>query len=223
MIIDSIFNKKGWKIMLQQKTALEKLMDERKSVRKYEPGVTIPREQIQHILEQATSAPSSSNLQPWRFLVIDDQEQKKELRFAGFNQAQIETSSAIIAVLGDNEMYKNAKQINDLNVELGYMPRDIADMMIANSESAYSNFSEIERTNIAHLDAGLISMQVVLLAKDMGYDTVIMGGFDKAAFAKKYELPANELPMILIAIGKPAMPARNSSRLPFEQVIRFSN
>ncbi|MEK4520787.1 nitroreductase family protein [Psychrobacillus sp. FSL W7-1493] len=209
--------------MLQQKTALEKLMDERKSVRKYEPSVTIPRETIQHILEQATSAPSSSNLQPWRFLVIDDQEQKKELRIAGFNQAQIETSSAIIAVIGDNEMYKNAKQINDLNVELGYMPRDIADMMISNSESAYSNFSDIERTNIAHLDVGLISMQIVLLAKDMGYETVIMGGFDKVAFAKKYELPANELPMILIAIGKAAEPARNSSRLPFEQIIRFSS
>ena len=209
--------------MLQQKTALEKLMDERKSVRKYEPSVTIPRETIQHILEQATSAPSSSNLQPWRFLVIDDQEQKKELRIAGFNQAQIETSSAIIAVLGDNEMYKNAKQINDLNVELGYMPRDIADMMISNSESAYSNFSDIERTNIAHLDVGLISMQIVLLAKDKGYETVIMGGFDKVAFAKKYELPANELPMVLIAIGKAAAPARNSSRLPFEQIIRFSN
>ena len=209
--------------MIQQKTALEKLMDERKSVRKYEPGVTIPREQIQHILEQATSAPSSSNLQPWSFLVIDDPEQKKELRIAGFNQEQIETSSAIIAVVGNNEMHKNAKQINDLNVELGYMPRDIADMMIANSEAGYSNFSEIERTNIAHLDAGLITMQVVLLAKDMGYDTVIMGGFDKAAFAQKYELTANEIPMVLIAIGKAAMPARNSSRLPFEQIIRFSS
>ena len=65
-------------------------------------------------------------------------------------------------------------------------------------------------------------MQIVLLAKDMGYETVIMGGFDKVAFAKKYELPANELPMVLIAIGKAAAPARNSSRLPFEQIIRFS-
>ena len=136
--------------MSQQKTALEKLMDERKSVRKYEPGVTIPREQIQHILEQATSAPSSSNLQPWRFLVIDDQEQKKELRIAGFNQEQIETSSAIIAVLGDNEMYKNAKQINDLNVELGYMPRDIADMMIANSESYIAIFLKLNE-QILHI------------------------------------------------------------------------
>ena len=209
--------------MLQQKSALEKLMEERKSVRKYEPGVAIPRKTIQHILQQATSAPSSSNLQPWRFLVIDDAEQKKELRIAGFNQEQIETSSAIIAVIGDIEMYKNAKQINDLNVELGYMPREIADMMISNSETAYSSFSDAERSNIAHLDSGLISMQIVLLAKDMGYDTVIMGGFDKAAFAKKYELPANEVPMILIAIGKAAMPARNSSRLPFEQIIRFSS
>lgn len=209
--------------MLQQKSALEKLMEERKSVRKYEPGVAIPRETIQHILQQATTAPSSSNLQPWRFLVIDDAEQQKELRIAGFNQEQIETSSAIIAVIGDIEMYKNAKQINDLNVELGYMPREIADMMISNSETAYSSFSDAERSNIAHLDSGLISMQIVLLAKDMGYDTVIMGGFDKAAFAKRYELPANEVPMILIAIGKAAMPARNSSRLPFEQIIRFSS
>lgn len=209
--------------MLQQKSALEKLMEERKSVRKYVPGVAIPRETIQHILQQATTAPSSSNLQPWRFLVIDDPEQKKELRIAGFNQEQIETSSAIIAVIGDIEMYKNAKQINDLNVELGYMPREIADMMISNSEAAYSSFSDAERSNIAHLDSGLISMQIVLLAKDMGYDTVIMGGFDKAAFAKKYELPANEQPMILIAIGKAAMPARNSSRLPLDQIIRFTS
>lgn len=145
------------------------------------------------------------------------------MRIAGFNQEQIETSSAIIAVIGDIEMYKNAKQINDLNVELDYMPREIADMMISNSEASYSNFSDAERSNIAHLDSGLISMQIVLLAKDMGYDTVIMGGFDKAAFAKRYELPANEVPMILIAIGKAAMPARNSSRLPFDQIIRFSS
>lgn len=64
--------------MLQQKSALEKLMEERKSVRKYVPGVAIPRETIQHILQQATTAPSSSNLQPWRFLVIDDPESRKK-------------------------------------------------------------------------------------------------------------------------------------------------
>ncbi|MBS7345415.1 MAG: nitroreductase family protein [Caryophanon sp.] len=209
--------------MLQQQTALEKLMEERKSVRKYEAGVTIPRDTITHLLQQATSAPSSSNLQPWRFLVIDDAAQKQALRIMGFNQDQIETASAIIAVIGDIEMYKNARQINDLNVELGYMPRDIADMMIDNSEKMYSAASDEARSNIAHFDAGLITMQITLLAKDMGYDTVIMGGFDKDAFAKTYELPTNEQPIVLIAIGKAAAPARNSSRLPLEQIMTFSS
>ncbi len=59
-------------------------------------------------------------------------------------------------------MYKNAKHIYDFNVELDYKPRDIADMMIANSESNYGSFTDAVRSNIAHLDIGLISMQGVL-------------------------------------------------------------
>lgn len=209
--------------MIKEQTSLEKLMQERKSVRKYDPNFKIERAELEHILQQATSAPSSSNLQPWRFLVIDDDQQKKELRIAGFNQAQIETSSAIIAVIGDKKMYENTQQIYDANVEKGYMPRDIADMMISNSYSMYSSLPDATLSTIAHFDAGLITMQVVLLAKERGLDTVIMGGFDKEGFATKYNLPENELPIVLIAIGKAVAPARETSRLPFDQVIRFSN
>ena len=208
--------------MQQTKTSLEQLMEDRTSVRKYEPGVVIPREQLQHILEQATSAPSSSNMQPWRFLVIDDPKQKKELRAIAKDQEQVETSSAIIAVLGDVKMYENAQQIYDANAEKGYMPRELADLMIKNSLYLYGSAPEDVLKNIVHFDTGLISMQIMLLAKDMGYDTVTMGGFDKAKFAEKYALPANEIPIVLIAIGKAAAPAYGSSRLPFEQVIRFS-
>ena len=208
--------------MRQTKTSLEQLMEDRTSVRKYEPGVVIPREQLQHILEQATSAPSSSNMQPWRFLVIDDPKQKKELRVIAKDQEQVETSSAIIAVLGDVKMYENAQQIYDANAEKGYMPHELADLMIKNSLYLYGNAPEDVLKNIVHFDTGLISMQIMLLAKDMGYDTVSMGGFDKAKFAEKYALPANEIPIVLIAIGKAAAPAYGSSRLPFEQVIRFS-
>ena len=47
---------------------------ERHSVRQYDPSVKIPREEMEEILKDAILAPSSSNLQPWRFLVIDDAE-----------------------------------------------------------------------------------------------------------------------------------------------------
>ena len=57
-----------------------KVMKERKSVRVYDPNFKIATEEIKELLTMATSAPSSSNLQAWNFIVIQDQEVKKELR-----------------------------------------------------------------------------------------------------------------------------------------------
>ena len=203
------------------KSTLNKVMHERKSVRKYDPQFKIPQSQLEELLMEASSAPSSSNLQPWRFLVIQDEAIKKELRTIAFNQEQVETSSAIIAVLGDIEMYKNVEEVNNQNFELGYMDEATKNMMIENSLKLYSNLPEEVLTNIATFDAGLISMQIMLLAKDMGYDTVPMGGFDKNAFAKRFELPDHIKPILLIAIGKAAVPAHNSSRLPLEKIAKF--
>ncbi|WP_342559848.1 nitroreductase family protein [Psychrobacillus sp. FSL W7-1457] len=207
--------------MQKTHTTIDQLIHERKSVRKYKENVVIPHEDLQTLLQKAITAPSSSNMQPWRFIVIEDQQVKKELRPIANNQEQVETSSAIIAVLGDLEMYKNAENIYDTNFEKGYMSREIASFMIESSLSLYGNLPEEVMKNIVHFDAGLISMQIMLLAKDMGYDTVPMGGFDKVKFAEKFNLPQNEIPILLIAIGKAAAPAYGSSRLPLEQIVRY--
>lgn len=202
-------------------TSTKQLMHDRKSVRKYKQGVTIPKEVLMQLLQDATSAPSSSNTQPWRFLVIQDQEVKEELRAIANNQEQIETSSAVIAVLADVEMYKRAEEIYNANFEQGFMPREIADMMIENTLKLYGGLPAEVLKNIVHFDAGLISMQIMLLAKELGYDTVTMGGFNKAQFAEKFELPQNEIPVVLIAIGEAAEPARNTSRIPAEKITKF--
>ena len=207
--------------MQKTHTTIDQLIHERKSVRKYKENVVIPHEDLQTLLQKAITAPSSSNMQPWRFLVIEDQQVKKELRPIANNQEQVETSSAIIAVLGDLEMYKNTEKIYNTNFEKGYMSREIANFMIESSLSLYGNLPEEVMKNIVHFDAGLISMQIMLLAKDMGYDTVPMGGFDKVKFAEKFNLPQNEIPILLIAIGEAAAPAYGSSRLPLEQIVRY--
>ncbi|KMY51357.1 nitroreductase family protein [Peribacillus loiseleuriae] len=197
------------------------VMNERKSVRVYDPSFQITRAEIEDMLKQATTAPSSSNLQPWNFLVIQDQDVKKELRAIAFNQAQVETSSAIIAVLGNSEMYKNVEQVYTQNVAEGHMDESVKETMIANTNALYPNAPKETRMNIATFDAGLVSMQLMLIAKDKGYDTVPMGGFDKAKFAERFELPEHIFPIVLIALGKAATPAHGSSRLPLEEVARF--
>ncbi len=203
------------------KSYLNKVMHERKSVRKYDANYKIPQAELEDILVEATTAPSSSNLQPWRFLVIQDDAVKKELRAIANNQEQVETASAIIAVLGDTEMYQNVEEVYTKNFELGYMNEETKNMMIENSLKLYPNLPKEVLKNIATFDAGLISMQIMLLAKDMGYDTVTMGGFNKEAFAKHFELTENLVPIVLIAIGKAAAPAYGSSRLALNDIAKF--
>lgn len=197
------------------------IMHERKSVRRYEPTFKMTQAQLEEIINEATSAPSSSNLQPWRFLVIQDEETKKELRTIANNQEQIETSSAVIAVLGDTEMYKNVEKIYTQNVAEGHMDDTLKDLTISNTHRLYPSMPLAVRQNIASFDAGLISMQLMLIAKEKGFDTVTMGGFDKVKFAERFELPENQFPIVLIAIGKAAAPAYGSSRLPLEDIARF--
>jgi len=203
------------------KSYLNKVMHERKSVRKYDANYKIPQAELKELLTEATTAPSSSNLQPWRFLVIQDATVKKELRQIANNQEQIETASAIIAVLGDTEMYKNDEEIYTKNFEQGYMDEATKNSMIENSLKLYPNLPKEILKNIATFDAGLISMQIMLLAKDMGYDTVTMGGFNKEAFAKHFELADHLVPIVLIAIGKAAVPAYGSSRLALKDIVKF--
>ncbi|MFE3577509.1 nitroreductase family protein [Lysinibacillus sp. NPDC059133] len=203
-------------------TPVKQIMHERKSVRKYNANATISRETIMQLLQNATSSPSSSNMQPWRFIVIDDKEIQKNINIFSFNQEQIETASAIIAVIGDTEMYLNAEEIYAENVELGYMPEEIASKLAQDSLAMYGALPKEALLNIVHFDAGLISMQIMLLAKEMGYDTVAMGGFDKSKFAEYMELPPNEVPILLLAIGEAAGPAYGSSRLPIERLVRFN-
>lgn len=202
-------------------TNLSEVIHERKSVRKFDPSYKISKEEIAEMLIDATQAPSSSNLQPWRFLIIQDQETKKKIKEFSFNQQQLETASAIIAVIGDTEMYHNIDEIYQSNFEAGNVDKASMEIQIQNAKSLYPNSPVEARLNIAAFDAGLISMQLMLIAKAKGYDTVPMGGFDKQQFAKQFELESRYVPLVLIALGKAAAPAYGSTRLPLEKIATF--
>lgn len=202
-------------------TPLSEVIHARKSVRKFDPEYAIPQEKIEEMLQEATLAPSSSNLQPWRFIVIQDDEAKKKIKEFSFNQEQMETSSAIIAVIGDTEMYHNIEEIYLSNLKAGNIDEEHVKIQIDNAKALYPNAPKDARLTIAAFDAGLVSMQFMLIAKAQGYDTVPMGGFDKAQFAKEFNLDDRYAPLVLIALGKAAAPAYGSTRLPLKSITSF--
>lgn len=200
---------------------IDQVIQQRKAVRVYDPNFTITKEEIESLLSLASRAPSANNLQPWRVIVIRNKELQKELRAIGNNQVQIEEASAVIAILGDIEAHKNAEKIFGQNVEEGHVTQEIANQYIQRTLTYYPNIPEETRKQLAAYDVGAFAMQFSLLAKDRGYDTVTMGGFDKEQFAKRFALPKNIFPLTLIAIGKAFAPAFGTSRMTIDEFTTF--
>lgn len=194
------------------------LMNERHSVRSYDPTIKISREEMTEMLELSATAPSSSNLQPWRFLVIDDADLKQRLLPIANNQQQVIEASAVIAVLGDLRSFEQADAIYSKAVEGGFMTEEIKQGFVDRLQKTYGGIPPERLHLINTFDAGLITMQLMLVAKAKGYDTVPMGGYNAEKFQEAFELPETLKPILLLAIGKAAKPAHSTPRLSVDQM-----
>lgn len=202
--------------------AFADLIEARRSVRHYDASYQIPKDELKAILADAVRAPSSSNMQPWRFLVIDDEAQKQKLLPIANNQQQIVDASATIAVLGDLESYKFAEEIYGRAAAEGFMPEDVAKRFAENSVKLYGSLPKDIATKIVATDGGLVSMQLMLAAKARGYDTVPMGGYNAAKFVEAFGISERYVPIMLIAVGKAATPGRPTTRLTVDEVTSWN-
>ncbi|MGR3762809.1 nitroreductase family protein [Rossellomorea sp. NS-SX7] len=198
----------------------QEIITGRRSIRNYDPTVKISKEEMTEILEEATLAPSSVNLQPWRFLVIDSPEGKETLApLAKFNQTQVKTSAAVIAVFVDMNSLDFADEIYDEAVRKGYMPADVRDKQLPSIKGLLEAMPKEQFKEMNLIDAGLVSMQLMLAARAHGYDTNPIGGYEKDQIAEAYGMDKERYyPVMLISIGKAADEGYKSVRLPVEKI-----
>ncbi len=201
----------------------KELIASRHSVRLYDPTVKISREEMTEMLEEATMAPSSVNLQPWRFLVIDSPEGKTMLEeLAPGNTRQVTTSSAVIAVFADMNAFDNAEFIMSTDVEKGFMPQEIKEQIMANYTALFGRMPAQAFREMILIDGGLVSMQLMLSAQAHGYDTNPIGGYDKSRIAEAFGMEKERyVPVMLISIGKSAQDPRITSRLPIDRIAEW--
>ncbi|KWX76628.1 NAD(P)H nitroreductase [Paenibacillus riograndensis] len=195
----------------------------RRSIRKYDPSVKISKAEMTEILTEATLAPSSVNMQPWRFLVIESAEGKAKLApLAKFNQQQVETSAAVIAVFVDMNNFDYAEEIYGTAVERGLMPAEVKERQLAALGAHFANLpADVNRETIM-IDGGLVSMQLMLAARAHGYDTNPIGGFEKDQIAEVFGMDKERyIPVMLISIGKAAEAGYASVRLPIDTIAQW--
>ncbi|MDQ1911481.1 nitroreductase family protein [Paenibacillus sp. GD4] len=185
---------------------------ERHSVRQYQKGVTIPEAELNELFELAGLAPSSWNLQHWRYLVVQDQANKEKLLPLSFGQQQVVDASVVVIVLGDLQANLVAEEV------FAGAPAEIKERMVQQINGAYASNPQVARDE-AIRNASLGAMQLMLAAKAKGYDSVPMGGFDPAGVVKEFGIPERYIPVMLLPIGKAQTPGRATERFPLDKIV----
>ena len=194
----------------------------RRSVRDFMPDVEIPKEELMAIIEEAMFAPNSTNLNSWRFLIVTEKEQKEALYEVSMQQPAVKGAAAAIILLGDLTAYTvaNADEISAKAVAQGTMTEEIR-QGINENVSWYYDVSEEQKREWLMLDQGLVAMQLMLSAKDRGYDTVAMSGFKTEAVRKLFNIEDHLVNGLIIPIGKAQTPGFETVRRDVSEVVTW--
>jgi nitroreductase len=79
------------------------VLEDRHSVREFDPGVDVPAKVVERLLQAAIRAPSAGNRQPWHFYVVRDPALRQGLVEAAHGQEFIAQAPVAIVVCADAE------------------------------------------------------------------------------------------------------------------------
>lgn len=195
----------------------------RKSIRLYDENFKISQEEMLEMIQEATTTPSSVNMQPWRFVVVESEEAKAKLKpLIRFNTRQNDTSSAMVLIFGDMQCYEHGEEIYNAAVEQGKMSAEVRDQQLAAIIPYYKNFSKEQMNDVVKIDSSLAAMQFMLVARAHGYDTNPIGGFEADQLAEVVDLDKERyVPVMILSIGKAMEKGYESVRFAPEKITNF--
>jgi nitroreductase len=180
-------------------------------------GEKIPKEKVNQLLEIIRNAPSSSNFQPWKIMVIEDQATKEKLAPAAYNQKQITTCSHLLVFCVDTDLKGKIALVEKAMAKNGASPEAIKGFI------DYLNGHEAKMTPEKRLPWAQRQLYLALGnalngAKSLGFDSCPMEGFSSEEFSKILNLPSNIVPTALCPIGFANDTPRPKFRLPKEDI-----
>ena len=164
------------------------LILQRRSVRAYKPGTSISEETLREIIEGARLAPSWKNLETARSYaaVTPDMISKARSCLASFNADRTENAGAILVTT---------------------FVKDTAGFTASRPDNEMGNL-------VGAYDLGLYNSYLMLKARDLGIDSLVMGLRDADKLRELFGIPENEQIMMVIALGyrneEPALRPRKS-------------
>ena len=194
---------------------------QRHSIRSFK-NIPVPNDMILEMLEAARLAPSASNSQPWRFVVVTNPEEKKELRRLCFNQVFVEEAGVDFVICADLSWYSKEgyQKRRQESIDTGLVLASTVD------ESAYQRYLDSISSSItqqitpATANTYIAAEHIVLMATALGLGSCWVGGISSyKAIRDLLGIPRGILVLGVIAVGYSNIEPKSRPRLPLEEIL----
>lgn len=189
-------------------------IEARRAVKSFDPAHEMSDSEVERLLSLTALSPTAFNLQHWRFVVVSDPELRRQIRAAAWNQSQVTDCSLLVVLCADLKAWDRDPE--GIFAELAPERRE---QIVAMIRDYYTGKDEVQRDE-ALRSCGLAAATMMLAAKEMGYDSCPMDGFDFDKVAELIHLPDDHLISMFIAVGKALAPVPpRTGRLPLTALV----
>jgi nitroreductase len=169
----------------------------RRAVKHFDPDHRLSQEEETKLLEAAIQAPTSFNIQHWRFVVVHDCELRRRIRTEfGNDQAQMTDASLLIILTADMKAWAKEPQRYWQNA-----PKEVADLLVGWMDPFHEGREWLQRDE-AQRSIGMAMQTLMLAATALGYQSCPMIGFDIDKVGELINLPEDHVMGPMVAIGK---------------------
>ena len=164
----------------------------------------VPQEVLDAVLKLGAQAPSGYNLQPWRFVVVREEANRKRLQQAAFGQPKVGEAPVVIICLGMKEEWR--RHVDEVFEEGARRGMGRVDAWQHARDGALQFLSTQSMPVWVNRHAVYAVTTMMLAAESYGFDTAPMEGFDPAAVKREFDIPDEAEVVTLLAIGRAQEP-----------------
>lgn len=182
---------------------LTEVIRERRATMHFTPE-PVPREMLEEILRLGLLAPSGYNLQPWRFIVVEDEANRRKLQAAAFNQPKVAEAPVVLICCGDKQAYRrDIDEILDEGIRHGVGAPEAKEK----AKQGALQFLDSQNMDVWVNRHTMIAVTHMMLAAEAyGLDTAPMEGFEEDKVKRAFGIPEEVRVVCLLAIGHARMP-----------------
>ncbi len=180
----------------------------------------VSKEDLIYILEAGRMSPSSFGVEPWKFLVIQNEQSKQKLQEASYNQTQVGTASAIVVILARKDMKLEQSYAEKMLRRSG---DDLYESFLKDFYTGYTANMDAESLgNWSDKQCQLAAMNMMNAAAVLGIDSCPIGGFVPNLVNDLLEIDQNKYQIsMLLPLGYRANEPYAKIRNDFNDVVEY--